>query len=117
MILSDGSINFSNWIETPLPMYIEFKFFNWTNPEELHKPNFKPVLVEMGPYVFLEKHKRQNLDWFDHNSTVSFNQTRTWHFVPEKSNGTLEDEVTSINAIASVSIFTNVFLKLLNFNL
>ena len=95
-------------------MYIEFKFFNWTNSDELFNPNFKPVLVEIGPYVFRESHLRQDIDWRD-DDTVSFNQSRTWYYVPEKSTGTLEDQVTSINAIASVCkplflVFSQFFL-------
>jgi hypothetical protein len=40
------------WKETPIPIYIDFYFFNWTNPEELLEENFKPALVELGPYRF-----------------------------------------------------------------
>jgi len=40
-----------------------------------------------------------NLTW-NANDTVTFQQIRRWHFVPERSNGTLRDDVTNINAIA-----------------
>lgn len=83
--------------------------FNWTNPDEIHTvPDYKPNLVEMGPYVFLEKHTRVNVTFHPENDTVSYDQIRTWHFVPEKSNGTLDDNVTNVNVIAAVNIFSFV---------
>lgn len=102
--LRDGSSIHKNWIDTPIPIYIKFRMFNWTNPLDIHKPNYKPNVVEMGPYVFLEKHTRVNVTFHSENDTVSFDQIRTWHFMPEMSNGTLDDQVTNVNVIAAVRI-------------
>lgn len=104
MQLKDGSVNYNNWIETPIPMYLKFTMFNWTNPDDIHEPDYKPNLVEMGPYVFLEKHTRVNVSFHPENGTVSYDQIRTWHFKPEMSNGTLDDNVTNVNVIAAVSV-------------
>jgi len=54
MGLTSTSTSFSMWEETPVPMYIEVYFFNWTNAAEFeHNPrNVTPKFVEMGPYVF-----------------------------------------------------------------
>lgn len=46
-----------------------------------------------------------NITW-NTNDTVTFQQIRRWHFVPELSNGTLKDDITNINAIAVVIIFS-----------
>lgn len=46
-----------------------------------------------------------NITW-NGNDTVTFQQIRRWHFVPERSNGTLRDDITNINAIAVVIIFS-----------
>uniref|UniRef100_A0A8D9BJP9 Protein croquemort n=1 Tax=Cacopsylla melanoneura TaxID=428564 RepID=A0A8D9BJP9_9HEMI len=74
--------------------------FNWVNPEEsLSNSNVKPILVERGPYVFREVHEKLNLTWND-NGTVSYWQRRTWYFEPTLSNGTLSDEITSVNVVA-----------------
>lgn len=97
-------MNYDNWIETPIPMYLKFTMFNWTNPDDIHDPDYKPNLVEMGPYVFLEKHTRVNVSFHPENGTVSYDQIRTWHFKPEMSNGTLNDSVTNVNVIAAVSV-------------
>lgn len=49
-----------------------------------------------------EKHIRTNITWHN-NGTVTFYQKKIWHFDPEKSNGSLSDEVTNLNTIAAVS--------------
>lgn len=86
-------------------MYLKIHLFNWTNPQDFINANIKPKFVEMGPYVFIEKHERVNLQWNADNDTVSYNQIRTWHFVPEMSNGTLDDKVTQVNVMTAVSNF------------
>lgn len=49
LALTKGSKTFDMWVETPLPMYMDIYFFNWTNSHEL---DAKPILQEVGPYVF-----------------------------------------------------------------
>lgn len=75
--------------------------FNWTNTHEVENPDVKPILTECGPYVFLENHKRTNITW-NENGTVTYNQIRTWHFMPDMSNGSLDDEITNVNVISAV---------------
>ncbi|XP_055540735.1 protein croquemort-like [Wyeomyia smithii] len=100
LVIKNGSVNYQNWIKTPIPMYLEIYMFNWTNPADLHRyPEVKPNFQEMGPYVFQEVHERVNLIW-NNNHTVTFNQRRTWHFVQERSNGMLNDTVTNLNVIS-----------------
>ncbi|GAB0094338.1 Protein croquemort [Sergentomyia squamirostris] len=106
LVLKNGSQTYNNWVETPIPMYLEFYLFNWTNPDRIanwktEKPNF----VEVGPFVFTEKRKRVNVVW-NANNTVSFNQTRTWHFVPEMSKGSLDDHITNLNLIPTTIAYT-----------
>lgn len=101
--MKEGSLNYNNWIETPIPMYLKFMMFNWTNADEIQALNYKPNLTEVGPYVFLEKHTRVNITFHPENDTVSYDQIRTWHFMPNMSVGTLDDNITNVNVIAVVS--------------
>nr|CAD7408340.1 unnamed protein product [Timema poppensis] len=103
--LTPDSTSYDMWKETPVPMYMEFYLFNWTNADIFANASsdltdIKPTFVEMGPYVFSEHHVRVNVSW-NSNDTVTFMQKRTWKFVPERSNGVLTDEVTTINVIAA----------------
>ncbi|XP_055597191.1 protein croquemort-like [Uranotaenia lowii] len=98
-VLQPGTKVYDSWLAPPIDMYLELYAWNWTNAEDYQSEGYKPELVELGPYTFLEKHERVNLQWND-DSTVSFQQKRTWHFVPELSKGDFEnDKVVTINPI------------------
>lgn len=86
-------------------MYLEIYLFNWTNAAEFKvgEPwTRKPSFQQLGPYTFREHHSRVNVKYND-NNTVNFNTIRTWHIVPEKTKGSLDDNITTVNAIALVS--------------
>nr|CAD7605787.1 unnamed protein product [Timema genevievae] len=104
--LTPHSTSYDMWKETPVPMYMEFYLFNWTNgyifnssTDKATLARTKPSFEQLGPYVFREHHVRVNMTW-NNNATVTFRQIRTWKFVQERSNGTLSDNVTTINTIA-----------------
>jgi hypothetical protein len=40
------------WEKIPIPTYLEITFFNVTNPDAVAAGTEKPILVEMGPYVY-----------------------------------------------------------------
>merc|ERR1712223_405682 len=44
------------WQKTPIPMYNKIYYFNCTNPQEVMKSRAKPLLKQVGPYVFREEH-------------------------------------------------------------
>lgn len=53
LTLTPSSVSYGMWQETPVPMYLKFYMFNWTNPHEFNATtNVEPNFVEMGPYVF-----------------------------------------------------------------
>lgn len=94
------------WKETPIPMYIEFYLFNWTNSQEVLKDwSVKPNFEECGPYTFSERHIRVNVKWND-NGTLSYQQKRIWQFLPEKSKGSLDDKITNLNIIVATVAYT-----------
>lgn len=102
MILSKTSKGYEVWKDSSSlpPMYLEIYFFNWTNPEELTVPGKKPILVEVGPYSFAEVRQKVNVTFHPENNTVSYFQRRSWYFDQEHSNGSLEDSITQLNAVA-----------------
>ncbi|XP_056642709.1 protein croquemort-like [Diorhabda sublineata] len=98
-IYSTNSVSYQMWKETPIPIYISFYLFNWTNSEEVIKNStIKPIFVECGPYTYYEHHVRDNVT-FNDNGTVSFYTRRTWKYLPEKSVGDLTDKITTFNPI------------------
>ncbi|XP_064539627.1 protein croquemort [Drosophila montana] len=98
--LEPGTDTYDSWLEAPIPIYLKFYMFNWTNPEDIRNPNIKPHFNEMGPYVFLEKHKKENFTFYE-NATVAYYERRTWFFDEERSNGTLMDMITTAHVITA----------------
>ncbi len=83
--------------------------FNWTNSQDVYDPDIKPLLTEMGPYVFREYYNRTNITLND-NGTITYQQLRRWEFLADLSNGSLDDEITHLNVISNVR-FSVISLK------
>lgn len=86
-------------------MTLDIYLFNWTNPEEFLNDTTKANLVELGPYVFVEKPDKVNITWHPENSTVSYMRKSRFYFDEEKSKGSLDDVITSLNVVPLVRIF------------
>lgn len=97
LMLSPESITFADWQRTPIPIYARFFLFNVTNAKAVEERSAKPILQELGPYTYLEEHIKVELDWNHSNGTVAYKQVRRWHFLPERSVGSLDDIVTCLN--------------------
>jgi hypothetical protein len=53
LALSPQSTTFESWKESKFPVPIDIYLFNCTNPHQMMEEDFKPDLVELGPYRFL----------------------------------------------------------------
>lgn len=100
----DGNSHLRNmWLVTPLDLYLDFYIFNWTNPHELFDSDKRPHVTQVGPYRFKERFEKADVIWNRRNSTVTYKNKKTYWFDPEGSNGTLQDQITHLNAVAVVS--------------
>jgi len=99
LVLSPNSSSFPMWKDIP-PLTAKIYLFNVLNPDEITMKGAIPEVEEIGPFVFMEHHKKTRLVW-NENNTVTYHQMRTWEFVSELSDGSLEDEVTIINPVAA----------------
>ncbi|CAO1400864.1 unnamed protein product [Diamesa serratosioi] len=97
--LTPDSRSFQEWKKPSVPLYMDFYFFNWTNPQDLSDHSTKPIMEELGPYRFREKPQKVNIT-FNDNSTVSYKTMSTFFFDVEGSNGTLDDIITTINVVS-----------------
>lgn len=106
LTLTQSSISYDLWQETPIPMYFKFYMFNWTNSHEfLTTYKVKPHFEEMGPYVFREIDYKVNQIWHD-NGTVTFQRRKIWIFEESLSKGSLSDKVTNLNPIVATVAFS-----------
>lgn len=49
--MKNGSEAFEAWENPPAPIYMQFYFFNLTNPLEVLDGE-RPAVVEIGPYTY-----------------------------------------------------------------
>ena len=94
--IKEGTAAYNAWVETTIPMYTKFYFFDMLNPSDLFHNHEKPILEERGPYTFREVQKKVNLTWHE-DGTVTYQRKKFWYFEREMSVGPLTDMVTTIN--------------------
>ncbi|XP_037960819.1 protein peste-like [Teleopsis dalmanni] len=100
LILRPGSRIYESWKKPPLKLSLDIYMFNWTNPEEFRNSTAKPILQQLGPYRFIEKPDKVDIVWNPENETVTYRRKSDFFFDAEGSNGSLDDEVTTLNAVA-----------------
>eukprot|EP00091_Calanus_sinicus_P002766 TRINITY_DN12871_c0_g1_i1.p1 TRINITY_DN12871_c0_g1~~TRINITY_DN12871_c0_g1_i1.p1 ORF type:complete len:183 (-),score=40.12 TRINITY_DN12871_c0_g1_i1:331-879(-) len=94
LVIEEGTAAYNAWVETPIPVYTKFYFFDMLNPSDLFHSHEKPILEERGPYTFREVEKKVNLNWHA-NGTISYRRVKFWYFERELSVGPLTDKVTT----------------------
>ncbi|KAH8273707.1 hypothetical protein KR018_010262, partial [Drosophila ironensis] len=117
--LAPNSFVYKQWITTPIPLYSTLYLFNWTNPEDLGTAGVKPHFEQLGPYVFSDYKVKEDLFW--EQPQVTYFGKRTWHFLPERSNGSLEDVVIAPHFVTTAASYTRsmrrIARKVMNFAL
>jgi len=96
LTIKEGTASYNAWVETPLPVYTKFYFFDMLNPRDLFHKHEKPILEERGPYTFRETQKKVDIQWHP-NGTVTYKRVKYWYFERDLSVGDLSDVITTIN--------------------
>lgn len=104
-VLTTESEVFPIWSNPQFDIMFDIYLFNWTNPSDLinDKSYEKPILKQIGPYRFRERHLKSQMQWHLHNSTVSYKRKGTYYFDEKGSKGRLNDRIISINTFGAVS--------------
>jgi len=55
LVLENNTQTYKYWQQLPVPLYMNVYLFNWTNPEATLQKRAKPILEQLGPYVFKYK--------------------------------------------------------------
>jgi len=97
--LVDGTPLYEHWVAPMLPTTTSLYLFTLENEEEFLQGDgdVKPVIKQKGPYVFAEKIERANIEHHVHNGTMTYQTRRYWNFLPHLSQGSLDDNITTIN--------------------
>ncbi|XP_068912598.1 sensory neuron membrane protein 2-like [Tenebrio molitor] len=96
--LVEGSEQYERFLELPFPVTFKVYFFNVENSVDVVNGE-KPVLKEVGPYIYKQYRKKTVLYTDEKEDTVSYTQTENFEFDNEASgNFSDEDYVTMLNA-------------------
>lgn len=99
LLLQPGSKTLESFKSPPVPIFMQFWFFNLTNSQEVLEGQV-PVLQQVGPYTFQEKQLKYNLTFNDPEGSVTYLQNKTFFFREDLSEGhTLGDSITTVNAV------------------
>lgn len=96
--LRNGTDQTKRFIDSPVPAYLKFYFFNVTNKDDVNNGS-KPILQELGPYVFREEKLKIITAWHEETGSVQYNEKVTYYFEPNMTEGDLSDEINHINAV------------------
>ena len=81
--LVEGTKGYEVWLEPPNEIYSKYYFFHVNNPEEILQGG-KPNLTEVGPYVYKETRKKQNVIPLGDDELL-YGQYISFHFDSEKT--------------------------------
>jgi len=94
----DNDEIWDTWVEPSkeLPVYMNFNFFNVTNPQEI-KNNQQPKVQEVGPFAFREERKKVGISQI--GDTITYGSHISYHFDEAASCPTCkaDTQITVIN--------------------
>lgn len=96
IVLKNGTEAFEAWENPPAPIYMQFYFFNLTNPLEVLEGD-RPAVVEIGPYTYREYRPMEQVNFHDNGSKVTAVNTKTYIFQPNMSQGPESDLIRTVN--------------------
>ncbi|XP_048487843.1 scavenger receptor class B member 1 isoform X2 [Plutella xylostella] len=96
LVLRPGSMTFEWWARPPVRPFIKVYVYNVTNADDFLNNGSKPILDELGPYVYSQEWEKVNIT-DNENGTLSFHYKRTYTFRPDLSAGPDDDAVVVPN--------------------
>uniref|UniRef100_A0A3Q4FXM8 Scavenger receptor class B, member 2c n=1 Tax=Neolamprologus brichardi TaxID=32507 RepID=A0A3Q4FXM8_NEOBR len=95
VVLKNDTDAFEAWKDPPAHIYMQFYFFNLTNPQEVLDGE-RPAVVEIGPYTY-EYRPMEQIDFQDNGTKVTAVNTKTYIFQRNMSRGPESDLVRTVN--------------------
>uniref|UniRef100_A0AAY5K9H8 Scavenger receptor class B, member 2c n=1 Tax=Esox lucius TaxID=8010 RepID=A0AAY5K9H8_ESOLU len=127
IVLRNGTQAFNVWENPPAPVYMQFYFFNVTNPSEILKGE-RPAVIEVGPYTYREFRPMERVNFLENGTKVSAVNVKTYVFQPNMSKGLQDDLIRTVNIPAMtvmedfkdmplIANFISAYMKSVNENL
>ncbi|KAI4887791.1 hypothetical protein NFI96_005766 [Prochilodus magdalenae] len=99
VVLENGTDAFGVWQDPPAPVYMQFYFFNLTNPDEVLQGE-RPAVMEVGPYTYREYRPMEHVTFMDNGTKVAAVNPKTYVFEPNMSRGLEDDLIRTVNVPA-----------------
>ncbi|KAG9354108.1 hypothetical protein JZ751_012232 [Albula glossodonta] len=96
IVLKNGTDAFEAWVNPPPPVYMQFYFFNVTNPIEVLNGE-RPAVFELGPYTYREFRPMEQVSFSVNGTKVSAINPKTYIFEPNMSRGPENDIIRTLN--------------------
>ncbi|XP_039909414.1 lysosome membrane protein 2c [Simochromis diagramma] len=96
VVLKNDTDAFEAWKDPPAHIYMQFYFFNLTNPQEVLDGE-RPAVVEIGPYTYREYRPMEQIDFQDNGTKVTAVNTKTYIFQRNMSRGPESDLIRTVN--------------------
>ena len=112
MALVPSNPSYPLWRDLDLPIYQKFYFYNVTNPREVEQGGAKPILTEVGPFVYRLNLSKSALEYHDNFTKLFFRETKRYYFDRQLS-------VADLNISVSLNCFIScifLYLNLLSFS-
>uniref|UniRef100_A0A4W5L4M2 Scavenger receptor class B, member 2c n=1 Tax=Hucho hucho TaxID=62062 RepID=A0A4W5L4M2_9TELE len=106
IVLRNGTHAFDVWENPPPPVYMQFYFFNVTNPAEVLRGE-RPAVLEVGPYTYREFRPMERVNFLENGTKVAAVNTKTYVFQSDMSKGPESDLIRTVNIPAMVGYNTN----------
>ncbi|THD22043.1 Lysosome membrane protein 2 (Lysosome membrane protein II) [Fasciola hepatica] len=92
------SIVYEQWLQPSVPIYLQFYFFNLTNPVEFFNGS-KPHVTQQGPYTYREQRFKRDVNNNPVNGTIRYREVKLYSFDRSLSIGPESDYVTTVNLV------------------
>ncbi|XP_026029791.1 lysosome membrane protein 2c [Astatotilapia calliptera] len=115
VILKNDTDAFEAWKDPPAHIYMQFYFFNLTNPQEVLDGE-RPAVVEIGPYTYREYRPMEQIDFQDNGTKVTAVNTKTYIFQRNMSRGPESDLIRTVN-IPAMTVMERLKDKFIEANL
>lgn len=103
MQLTPGSEAYDTWLNPPAPIYVNFYFFTVTNAKQFVDKQTRPHVRQQGPYVYQEVRNKTEVELINAGATLRYRQHKWYLFDANRSSGSEDDVITTINIPLVVS--------------
>ncbi|KAI5613211.1 lysosome membrane protein 2 [Silurus asotus] len=106
--LAQNSRVLAGWINPPPPVYMQYFFFNVTNPQEFLDGKAKPNVTQIGPYTYREYRPRENVTYLENGTKIFATNPKSFVFLPEMSAGNPEVDMLTTPNIPFIAVMNEM---------